>query len=294
MPRRFHLLHALLALCLAWPLLLRAQPQVFTLYAPRALVDGQQPFNLAVLTLALEKTRASDGDFRIALTPRMNTARAMEEAKHQNYPNLLVLTTFQNQILDAGLDYARFPVDLGLTGYRICFVSPQARQAVAAAGNLEQLRQFTIGQGLGWADANILRSNRFKVVEVALTESLFGMVALGRVDLFCRGVDELESEYQSHSQVNGLDYDRSFALSYKLPRFFISSKDNAQALKRVTRGLLMAWKDGSLKALHLRYFGSALKLAKMQERRILKLETPDIDRIDFDYQRYYLDPLAKP
>jgi hypothetical protein len=288
------LLHLLLVACLGWPALLWAQPQVFTLTAPQSDNPNRIPFNQAVLTLALDKTRATEGDYRIAFTPRMNTARALEEARRKTYPNLLVLTTFQNTLLDAGLDYARFPVDLGFTGYRICFVSPQAREAVAKANSLEQLRQFSVGQGTGWADAQILRYNLFKVVEVPLKESLFGMVALGRVDLFCRGMDELEPEYLANRQLEGLDYDRSFALSYKLPRFFLGHQSNDPALKRVTRGLLLAYKDGSLKALHQRYFGSALKFAKLPERRLVKLETPNIDRIDFDYQRYYLDPFAKP
>ncbi|APW41162.1 hypothetical protein RS694_00445 [Rhodoferax saidenbachensis] len=287
-------MHTLLAACLAGPAWLWAQPQVFTLTAPQTGNTNRIPFNQAVLTLALEKTRAAEGDYRIAFTPRMNTARALEEAKRKNYPNLLVLTTFQNALLDAGLDYVRFPVDLGFTGYRICFVSPQARDAVAKATSLEQLRQFSVGQGIGWADVGILRYNQFKVVEVPLKDSLFRMVALGRVDLFCRGMDELEPEYVANKSLPGLDYDRSFALSYKLPRFFLGHQSNADALKRVTRGLLLAYKDGSLKTLHLRYFGSALQFAKLPQRRLVKLETPNIDRIDFDYQRYYLDPFAKP
>jgi len=290
----FRSLLLLLTGCLAGAAFGQIPPEVFTLTAPQLGQEAAgKPFNLAVLTLALEKTRATDGDFRIALAPRMNTARALEAAKRKAYPNLLVLGTFQNQHVSAGLDYARFPVDLGLTGYRVCFVSPKVKAAVAAAETPQQLRAFSVGQGLGWADAEILRYNHFTVVDVPLKESLFSMVALGRVDLFCRGVDELESEFRSHRHIAGLDYDRSFVLTYKLPRVFLSHKDNGPALQRVTRGLLLAYRDGSFKALYAKYFDRAIRFAQLPGRRVVPLETPNIDGIDFDYQKYYLNPLAR-
>ncbi|GAA5185722.1 hypothetical protein GCM10025771_42340 [Niveibacterium umoris] len=279
------------ALLLAALLPLRvAAVDVVTLTAPESANDPRTAYNMQLIRLALEKTRASAGDFEIRLSPPMNTARAMEDARVNALPNLLVMTTFENRLLDEGFDYARFPVDFGVTGYRICFVSPASRDAVSQAKTLDALRNFTIGQGRGWADVAILRHNAFKVEEVGAYESLFSMVASNRFDLFCRGINELEPELKVHAHVRDLDYDRSFALSYPLPRFFFSSKKNAAILRRITEGLQIAWADGSMRKLWLAQYKDALLFAQLGSRRVFHLQTPDIDRIDFDYQRYYFNP----
>lgn len=266
---------------------------IVTLTAPESSNDPRTAYNVQLVQLALEKTRARLGDFEIRISPPMNTARAIEEARAGALPNLIVMTTFENRLLDDGFDYVRFPVDFGVTGYRICFVSPEARDAVSQASTLDALRKFSIGQGRGWADVGILRHNGFRVEEVGGYEALFGMVASSRFDLFCRGINELEPELKAHAHIRNLDYDRSFALAYVLPRFFFSNKKNDRILRRITEGLQAAWLDGSARKLWLAQYRDALTFAQLGARRIFALETPDIDRIDFDYRKFYFNP-TKP
>lgn len=265
-------------------------PVVFTHVAAESAADTRQLYNIAVLRLALEKTRPEYGHFRLEPAPRMNTARALEEARRGTYPNFMVMTSFQNHMLDSGLDYARFPVDLGIAGFRICFVSPSAKKAVAKAKTLEELRRFSIGQGVGWADVDILRHNHFRVVTAPSYEELFQRVASNNFDLFCRGINELETEYNKRRMLPGLDYDRSFAFSYPLPRFFFSGKQNSKTLERVGKGLLLAHKDGSFRRLWREHYQHAVDFSRLKQRHVFLLETPNTNRIDFDYKRYLFDP----
>lgn len=267
-----------------------ATPTVITLTAPQTGRDPLKTYIGQVLTLALEKTRSEYGDYQINTTPMMNSARALADMKEQRFPNQLLMSTFQNKLLDEGLDYARFAVEYGVTGYRICFVSPSAKNAVASVKTLDELRQFSIGQGIGWADADILRHNGFKVVDIGQQESAYRMVEANRFDLFCRGINELEPELKNHPEVPGLDYDRAIALSYPLPRVFIANKHNAKLLKRITLGLTRAHQDGSLRKVWLEQYESALRFANLKQRKIFQLTNPGIDRIDFDYRKYYFDP----
>lgn len=277
-------------LLLAVSLIAQAEPLVVTLTTYQTVKDPLKSYNGLVLALALEKTRAEYGDYTLNSTPEMNSARAQVEIKANRFPNQIVMTSFQNKVLDEGIDYARFPVEYGVTGYRICFVSPQAKAAIAKVKTVDELRKFTIGQGVGWADTEILRFNGFRVEEVSMKESLFRMVAANRVDLFCRGINELEGELKERPEINGLDYDRTFAIAYPLPRFFMASKQNAPLLERIGKGLQIAHKDGSLRKLWLDQYGSALRFANLKQRKIFQLNTPHIDRIDFDYQKLYFDP----
>lgn len=272
------------------PVLASDLPMMVTYVAGESAADTRHAYNKAALRLALEKTRPEYGDYRMVPAPNMNTARALEEALRGTFPNLFVMTTFQNQLLDSGLDYARFPVDMGITGYRICFVSPSVREAVAGSKTLEELRRFRIGQGVGWADVAILRHNRFNVVVVPRYEDLFLQVTNGNFDLFCRGINELEAEYSKRRATPGLDYDRRIAFHYPLPRFFFTAKCNRLALERVSKGLHMAYKDGSLSKLWREHYQHAVSFSKLKQRHVFLLETPNIDRIDFDYRRYFFDP----
>lgn len=280
-----------LMLLFVLPAGLRAETMIYTTRAPESSTDTRFSFNNELLKLALEKTKSEYGDYSIAFAPPMNSARALAELKKNTYPNFVLLTTFHNSFIDDGLDYTRIPVDMGVTGYRICFVSPEAKTAVANVKTLDELKKFSIGQGAGWIDSEILRYNNFaEVVDVALFESLFRMVAVSRVDLFCRGINELEPELKAHPDLKDLDYDRTFAISYPLPRFGIFNKKNCKALDRMTKGLLLAYQDGSFQKLWTTHYDKALAFADLKHRKIFYLKTPNIDLIDFDYQMYYFDP----
>ncbi|WP_018610313.1 hypothetical protein [Uliginosibacterium gangwonense] len=262
---------------------------IVTLTAPESQSDPRQAYNFKLIKLALDATATGD-DYEIRVSPPMNTARALVETSKNSLPNLLVMTTFTNDFLDKGIDYVHVPIDFGVTGYRICFVSPLARKAFSQVNTLDDLKAFNIGQGVGWADVTILRYNGLKVTEVASYESLFNMVAASRIDLFCRGINELEPEFKKHQKIRNLDYDTHIAVAYALPRFFFSNKSNSEALRRIEAGMQIAYKNGTMKKLWLDEFREALVFANLSKRKILYLSTPNIDRIDFDYKQYYLNP----
>jgi len=287
--RFFYLLLLLLGTTPAWA------ADMVMLTPPEGPNDVRRAYSTGLLRLALDKTRAEYGDYRIEYTPEiMNSARARVEVERNHYPNLLILMSFQNEYIEGQLDYVRFPIDLGITGYRICFVSPQAKRALAAVKTLDELRAFSIGQAVGWPDIDILRLNGFKVVQVPRYESLFPMVAANRFDLFCRGINELEIELKSHGDLKGLDYDRHIALAYPLLRFYFSHKSNKRLLERVGKGLQIAHRDGSLKAYWLQHNAAALRFAQLEKRKIFQLVAPNIERVDFDYRQYFFDPLKRP
>lgn len=267
-----------------------AQKLIVTLPSPESKSDPRHSYTFKLIRLALEETATAPEDYELRLTPPMNTARALIEISKDAFPNLLVMTSFQNEFLDKGLDYVRMPIDFGVTGYRICFVSPQAYPAFSKVQTLDDLKPFNIGQGVGWADVKILRYNGLKVTEVPSYESLFNMVAASRIDLFCRGINELEPEFKAHQAISNLGYNENIALAYPLPRFFFSSKTNQAALRRIETGMQRAYKNGSMKKLWLDEFREALSFSKLPKRKIIYLQTPNIDRIDFDYKQYYFNP----
>ncbi|MGL6486856.1 hypothetical protein [Aeromonas hydrophila] len=279
----------LLALLLALPVL--ASPTLFTYMSPESEHDPRSTYDRELLRLALEKTRASHGDYRMQAAPPMTLARMWVSLRFNDYPNLFAMDSYRSDRDMSGIDYVRFPIHLGIVSYRICFVSPEQQSAVAGVTSLAGLKRFDIGQGKGWLDVQILQRAGFKVQEVEGYEQLFKMVARGRFALFCRGINELPQEKLNHSYVPGLVMDENVALYYPLPRVFFTHNSNQQAIARVQQGLKAAWRDGSLQALWLKTFKPSLSFAHLHTRRLFRLENPYIEGIDFNYQDYFYDPV---
>ena len=106
----------------------------------------------------------------------MNDQRALASAKRRS-TRLFDRRRAQCRRQLNDLIPVRFPLYLDMAGYRVCFVSPQAKVAVAKVRTLDELRRFTVAQGVGWLDVHILRANGFQVEEVTSYEAMFKMVA---------------------------------------------------------------------------------------------------------------------
>lgn len=269
-----------------------ATPTLFTHMSPESERDPRVTYDRELLRLALEKTRASHGDFQLRAAPPMTLARMWISLRFNHYPNLFAMDSYRSDRDMTGVDYVRFPIHLGIVSYRICFVSPRQQAAMAGVTDLDGLRRFTFGQGKGWLDVEILRHAGLKVVEVVSYEMLFKMAARGRFDLLCRGASELRSEQLTHKDVANLLVDDHLLLYYPLPRLFYTNMANGNALKRVEVGLHRAWQDGSLQALWRHSFGPAIAFAGLKQLRMLRLENPFLAGINFDYLPYFYNPMT--
>lgn len=271
-----------------------ATETVFTYRAPESERDTRYQYDTAVLKLALEKTVSKYGAFRLQASPPMNFARAISALQQNTYPNFFIKLSYEDELVHAGkATYARFPVDLGIVGYRVCFANEDSKRRVANAKSLDDLRKLTMGQGQGWADVTILRSNGFQVVEVSAYESLFRMVALGRFDLLCRGTNELLEELESHKDIAGLTYDEAISIAYPLPRFFFTHAANQQAAERIEEGLLLAYKDGSLQKEWIKNYRRSIDFVRLEKRRIFWIDNPLLKNLNFNYRQYFFDPLSE-
>ncbi|MBL0627236.1 hypothetical protein [Aeromonas jandaei] len=288
----FHRLASFLLLCslslLAAPL--RAS-DVFTHISPESDRDQRTIYFRELLQLALEKTRDSFGDYELRAAPPMNRIRLRQVLQTNLYPNFFAVDTPQPDSGEA-LDYVRFPVELGILGYRICFVSPQQAKAIAGVTRFEQLKQYQNVQGRGWQDAAILRAAGLQVQEVDSYERLFKLVARGRADLFCRGANELFIELDQHRDLPGLTVEQHIALHYPFLHLFYTFKGNQAGIRRLQAGLKLAWQDGSLQRLWLHHFKPSLDQARLHERQLFELPNPLLKGIDFNYDAYHYDPVT--
>lgn len=269
------------------------EEEVFTYRAPESDSDLRYNYDKEALQLALEKTKHKYGSFKLVQSPSMNFARSIDVISKNSLPNFFIKLSYEDRFSSLHMIYSRFPVDLGIVGYRVCFTSADKIENLKKIKTIEDLKKFSHGQGLAWADTQILRDNGFKVEEVSNYEGLFKMVASGRFDLFCRGSNELLDEWNSHKDVKNLTYDESFTIVYPLPRFFYTNSANVKAAQRIQEGLVIAYNDGSLIKAWRRNYNDSINFVKLHKRKVFRLENPLLKKVDFDYKKYFFDPFKK-
>ena len=264
----------------------------FTLLSPENGQDARMRYYREVMQLALEKTRPDYGDYELLDSLPMNKARMRIEVQEPGANALFIIDSWPLQSPGDRVTAIPFPVDLGILGYRVCFVSASRADELARVGTLAQLQGFNQGTGSGWQDADILRHNGFQVQEVEKYESLFRMVARGRVALFCRGANEILPEWKTHQAgLPGLVVDRHVALFYPLIHVIYSHAQYSKERQRIERGLQLAWQDGSLKRLWRHHFQASLVFANLGPRQIFRLTNPLLPKEGFDYRPYLYDPV---
>lgn len=266
-----------------------AEEMVVSYRGPESSRDPRYEYMLAILRLALENTRDEYGDYRLQTAPPMNTARSIQALYKNQSPNLILELSYEDRYAHSELDYVPFPIDLGVVGYRICFVAPKVLRRGPMPTTLPALRKLTIGQGFGWADNAILRHNGFTVIESGNYEGLFRMVAANRFDLFCRGINELFPEYEAHHDLPGLEVDQQILLYYPLPRFFFLNRSNQRLKARVMAGLERGYASGQLQQLWQNAYLQGVKSAQAARRQLFTLENPQIKTLKVPWQVYQFD-----
>lgn len=262
---------------------------IFTYQAKESEKDTRREHDRDLLQLALEKTKVKYGPYRLVPSPVMNSARSIKTVIKGELSNFFVKFSATDERMTK-MGFVPFPVDRGIVGYRVFFVSPAAKDRLKRVESLDHLKEFTMGQGAGWLDTDILKYNGFNVIMGSSYEGLFEMVSRGRVDLFPRGANELLNEFESHKTIKNLLYDNSIVLYYPLPRFFFSTKTNTKALKRIEEGLITAYQDGSLIKLWEKHYGPSIEFVGLEKRKIFKIDNPFIKEINNSYEKYIYKP----
>lgn len=259
--------------------------------------DTRHNFERELVVMLLEKTKAEFGDYETLDAPPMSYSRAFTSIKENTYPNYIRGFVYDNHNTQAfDLAYIPFPILRGLMGYRTCFLSSKIKEKFAKVNTREELIQYSHGYGPLWADIKIMENAGIKVHEVPKYKSLFAKVADNSFDLFCRGTNEIYDEYQRNKTIPDFSYDRSKAFFYHFPFFFHTNKANTVILKRIQRGLELAWEDGSFEKLWWIHHKRNLDFVKLTDRQIFHFENPSTVDLDKSFEKYlyhFKEPAAE-
>jgi len=188
----------------------------------------------------------------------------------------------------------RIPMYRGLLGYRVLMIKKGTQHKFDGVKTLEDLRRFSLGQGLFWADTQVLTSNGLNVIKVLKYEGLFYMLDGDRFDGFPRGVHEPWSEIQRYPKL-ALDVEQNLLLSYINPFYFFVNKSNQKLAEDIERGLRIAIEDGSFNEYFLNdpTVKDVINKANLKDRLVLRLNNPGLPKLTpVDEQALWFDPYS--
>lgn len=241
--------------------------------------DSRYEYDWAVLRVALQKTVSHYGPFELSQSGHPMSPQRVVQELHAPAGRINVFARATSPELEQRFIPVRLPIDRGLLGYRMFLVRDADLPRFAAVRTLEDLRKLRVGQGKDWIDVPILRKAGFEVVEGTTYSGLFGMLSAGRFDFFSRGIDEAQREYRErHAQQPHLVVEPTLLLQYPLPVYFFLRRDAEGKLlaRRISEGMEMMIRDGSLNALFQRYKGDSIKAGNLAGRRVLHLRNPHL------------------
>jgi Bacterial extracellular solute-binding proteins, family 3 len=184
-----------------------------------------------------------------------------------------------------------------LLGYRILIINKKNQHKFSQVKTLDDLKQFTFGQGKTWTDTKILQANGLKVVTINKYPGLFYMVDGERFDAFPRGVNEPFGELAQRPDMTDLTVENSILLVYRMPFYIFVSRDNPKLGNDIETGLNRAVADGSFDKI---FYGEpnikdVLDKANMKNRRIFNLNNPFLTKeTPLERTELWFDPQKGP
>lgn len=145
-----------------------------------------------------------------------------------------------------------FPLDLGLSGYRLMLARRDRLERLRAVNRFDDLLELSFGQGPDWVDSSILRSAGLKVEEAEFLH-LFRMLEAGRFDAFPLGADEavMLLDMFGHLAPSVVVFE-DWCLHYRFARVFAVRHDAPLLGDALQDGLGRIFADGRARALLLK------------------------------------------
>lgn len=266
------------ALLLPFSLAAAASPPVRVVYPRQDEGDNRDAYKIELLQMALDATVPDFGPFLLEPSASVMSERRMDALMERGDGSTLNLI-FKPATRDREESMApvRFPILKNLLGFRVLLIRADSQPAFSRVRSLDDLRSFTIGQGLGWRDVGLFAHNRVPVVEVPEYEALFAMLSGKRFDAFSRGITEAPHEFAERSDAYpNMRIETDLLLYYPWPVYFFARRtDDGRALAhRIETGLRRLVDSGEFDALFHRYHAGAFRELNLPQRRLIVLDNP--------------------
>lgn len=231
--------------------------------------DHRSVYAIALLELALKK--AGSTATLQSTSSRVSRSRALYLL--EGGVELDVVWTMTTIEREKRFLPVRIPIYKGLGSYRLLLIRSEDQAKFSALEDKTALKQLMMSQVHDWVDTEVLRHNKFKVLDASGYQTLFQMLLHKRVDAVPRSVLEITAEQQKFA-AQGLIIETDWLLHYPGAVYFFVSPHNPRLAQMIEQGLHKALQDGSFDLLFQKHFVSHLNKMNLSERRLVELENP--------------------
>lgn len=262
----------LLGSCLAGVALAAPRPYLVNIQVPVA--DNGGSYFTDLLQLILNASKSPDEVIQLHFNDKPLSQARWIAAVLQGMDND-VLWTMTNKEREETMRAIRVPILKGLMGYRLLVIRKGDEPVFASIKIKEQLLTLSAGQGIHWPDTDILRANRFNVVEAIAKENLYKMLTVKRFDFFPRGLTEVKLEDEFITSKN-LIVEPHLMLHYPTDLYFFVNKKNTALATRLEKGWAIIQKNGEFEKffLNAERVQAALAILNKHDRTVIELDNP--------------------
>ena len=191
--------------------------------------------------------------------------------------DLDVMWTLANRKYEEDYQAIYYPLYYGMFGLRLPIVKNENLHMFRGVKNLNDLKRFKVGQGLGWADTDILQANGLDVVEVTKYPNHFPMLEGERFDYFPRAMHEPWSEVKTWSKYN-VTVDPHIVIRYKVGFYFFVKKKDVALIRYLNEGMAKLEENGMHKQIFLddEEVQMAFRNSNLENRIVIDLANPEL------------------
>lgn len=258
---------------------------------PLSVQDTRYQYPEELLQLVLQKTETAYGKADVVqcekVMERDRTFLALIEGEKIHVMAEAVKPDWEEQLIPV-----RIPIRKGIQGFRTFLIHRDYKEELSRVQTLDDLKRFPTGSGSQWSTTRVLEENGFNVVKGINYEGLFKMLMEKRFVTFGRGINETPVEYNARKdQFPDLAIEKNLVLYIPLPTYYFVTPKKPELAKRIEEGLTMMIRDGSFDRFFLKHYGKIIEDAGLKERRLFKLNNPNLDdRTPFDKKEYWYIP----
>ena len=250
--------------------------EIKVIYPDREAIDDKSTYPYALLELALQKSQKAYRLIPSRLPMTDARARVELSRKRISIAWFGTSTTFEHQFRTI-----RFPITQGLLGHRLLVIHKDDQEQFSRIRTLEDLKNLSAGQGIGWADVEILKHAGLNV-KTDMVDDLFLMINRHQIiDYFPLGVNEIFNFVANKiSRFPHLAVEKNLVLVYPFDFFFFVNIDNKQLHDIVYQGLLQAHADGSFDRLFTSHpdHSGFLNKAELKRRHKISIDNPVLSK----------------
>ncbi|WP_158303852.1 transporter substrate-binding domain-containing protein [Saccharophagus degradans] len=193
--------------------------------------------------------------------------------------DLDVMWTLANRKYEEDYQAIYYPLYYGMFGLRLPIVKNENLHMFRGVKTLNDLKRFKVGQGLGWADTDILQANGLDVVPVTKYPNHFPMLEGERFDYFPRAMHEPWSEVKAWSKYN-LTVDPHIVIRYKVGFYFFVKKKDVALIRYLNEGMAKLEENGMHKQIFLadEEVQMAFRNSNLENRIVIDLANPELTK----------------